>query len=315
MSEKTNWKRYSHKGEFKNSRYGQTRFSIYSGLLDELDARGGYYKNMSNSEYWKLRSQKNQNEVLKHSKEAEQIIKKRYRYFTIDLCKQYRDLINPFIKADGTIDIGALNKALTYDSNFKYKVNKLHTVIDEFCIRCGTEDAAAITKALENTYIDTIKSISSSFGVEPPIYLLSDTAIQNAVNARWANDGIPYSDRIWNNADQIKQKLSSTLTDSLMKGQSINKTLYQFKKITGNSTYNCARIIRTETIAAHTAAAIDGYKAFGVDELEVSSEPNCCEVCQGFNGKRFAVNQAVEGINAPPFHPFCKCAVIPVVDW
>lgn len=72
--------------------------------------------------------------------------------------------------------------------------------------------------------------------------------------------------------------------------------------------------MRTETLAIHNRASLDSYKAVGLEYLEILPEADACEVCQSMAGKMIPVEGAEEGANIPPFHPFCKCCVMPVVN-
>ncbi len=41
------------------------------------------------------------------------------------------------------------------------------------------------------------------------------------------------------------------------------------------------------------------------------TELKACHICQPFNGKIFKVSELVPALNAPPFHPNCRCTTVP----
>ena len=41
------------------------------------------------------------------------------------------------------------------------------------------------------------------------------------------------------------------------------------------------------------------------------TELKACQICQPFNGKIFKVSELVPALNAPPFHPNCRCTTVP----
>lgn len=45
--------------------------------------------------------------------------------------------------------------------------------------------------------------------------------------------------------------------------------------------------------------------------FEVITELKACKICQQFNGKIFKVSELVPALNAPPFHPNCRCTTVP----
>lgn len=52
----------------------------------------------------------------------------------------------------------------------------------------------------------------------------------------------------------------------------------------------------------------------GVEKYTFVANHDCCEKCAALNEKHFLVSEMKIGINAPPMHEGCKCAVAPWVD-
>lgn len=42
---------------------------------------------------------------------------------------------------------------------------------------------------------------------------------------------------------------------------------------------------------------------------EIITEPGCCDDCAARTGQFFNVDDYAQGVNAPPFHPNCRCGV------
>lgn len=72
--------------------------------------------------------------------------------------------------------------------------------------------------------------------------------------------------------------------------------------------------MRTETLAIHNRASLDSYEKLGLRLLEILPEADACPVCQDWAGKKVPLEDAEEGANIPPFHPFCRCCVMPVIE-
>ena len=57
------------------------------------------------------------------------------------------------------------------------------------------------------------------------------------------------------------------------------------------------------------------YEEAGLDEYEILSaqDERTCPICSKLNGKRFKLSEAEAGVNFPPLHSNCRCAVLGVI--
>ena len=71
-------------------------------------------------------------------------------------------------------------------------------------------------------------------------------------------------------------------------------------------------LIRTEMAHIQTQAAAQRYKDAGLKQFEVwaDEDERRCDVCGKLHQKRFFIG---EQSKMPPFHPLCRCCVIPVI--
>ena len=77
--------------------------------------------------------------------------------------------------------------------------------------------------------------------------------------------------------------------------------------------------MRTEIAHIQTVAAAQRYKDYGIAEYEIlgNDDDSCGNHgidCHKLDGKRFKYSEMITGVNAPPFHPNCKCSIIPVIN-
>ena len=61
---------------------------------------------------------------------------------------------------------------------------------------------------------------------------------------------------------------------------------------------------------------IESYEMDGVEKYEILSalDDKTCEICGELDGKIFLVENAVIGLNFPPFHAGCRCTTVPHYD-
>lgn len=74
------------------------------------------------------------------------------------------------------------------------------------------------------------------------------------------------------------------------------------------------RIFITECKARQTQVAGKSYQLQGYDEEKIVTRhsSHVCRFCAALDGDIVKIDEAVQGINVPPFHPNCCCNVIPV---
>jgi len=70
-------------------------------------------------------------------------------------------------------------------------------------------------------------------------------------------------------------------------------------------------IARTETARAQNTGYVEGLKELGVNKVEFSAYPGCCDICDLMDGKEYPIGRADDVI---PVHPNCRCALLPVVE-
>lgn len=74
--------------------------------------------------------------------------------------------------------------------------------------------------------------------------------------------------------------------------------------------YRTEMIARTETANAQSIGYLQGMDDIGVEKVEFSAYPGCCDICQGLDKDKYKVEDA-EGVI--PVHPNCRCAWLPVI--
>lgn len=148
-----------------------------------------------------------------------------------------------------------------------------------------------------------------------PVDLNSPVVSENAeavVNSVWCADGKYWSERVWEHKAQLQADLEQGLLDTIVRGvgpDELTKTLMK----DFNKEYNVANtLVRTELTHVYTRAAADRYSEAGCEFYEVLSAQSDDE-CYDMNGTVIRLSEMVEGDNAPPFHPNCRCTILPVI--
>lgn len=146
--------------------------------------------------------------------------------------------------------------------------------------------------------------------------------VNSIVNASFHN--ATFSNRIWQYHDLMKADLSKLLQTGLIQGKNPNVLAKELEKYyvgeeylkngKKGAVYNTQRLMRTELARVQTDAQKKSFEQNGFEKYMFIVNANCCDVCEGINGKIFNVKDLMPGENAPPMHPHCRCAIAPYED-
>ena len=133
----------------------------------------------------------------------------------------------------------------------------------------------------------------------------ADTIIYaNFNNATW-------SSRIWERQSELRDIVKKGVADTVLRGKGTNILINNLRKEFDISYGYARRLAVTESARVYSEAQKANYEANGVEEFEIMTELKACQICQPFNGKIFKVSELVPALNAPPFHPNCRCTTVP----
>jgi SPP1 gp7 family putative phage head morphogenesis protein len=109
------------------------------------------------------------------------------------------------------------------------------------------------------------------------------------------------------------EQIGTALADSLAVGLSAERAA----KLINNTVRNPKRaltIANTELNRAMSAATLERYKAYEVEKIEWAvSDP--CKLCAPNAGQVITMGGSFQtGVQQPPAHPNCRCALLPVID-
>lgn len=124
-------------------------------------------------------------------------------------------------------------------------------------------------------------------------------------------NGASWSSRVWERQNELRNIVKKGVADTVLRGKGTNVLINSLKKEFDVSYGYARRLAVTESARVYSEAQKSNYEANGVEEFEVMTELKACHICQPFNGKIFKVSELVPALNAPPFHPNCRCTTVP----
>jgi SPP1 gp7 family putative phage head morphogenesis protein len=160
---------------------------------------------------------------------------------------------------------------------------------------------AVYEQTLNKSYIDLNSSLRFGFA--------DKSKMEQVLKQNWA--GINYSERIWNNTTELAKAVETHIRDLVSLGKMPNNIKKQIMKDFNIGLYQSDRLIRTEAMHVFNEAAKDSYINSGVAQIQilVSSDERLCDECGGYADKIYPINSAP----ILPFHPNCRCCIIPIV--
>lgn len=117
-----------------------------------------------------------------------------------------------------------------------------------------------------------------------------------------------WSDRLWDNQDALRHELDRLLNRGIVQGINPRQLARELREKFETSIYNSERLLRTELGRLQIQVQEDSYKQADISQYEVVVEPDGCDYCQSFDGKVFDVEDMEVSVNAPIFHPNCRCS-------
>lgn len=118
--------------------------------------------------------------------------------------------------------------------------------------------------------------------------------------------------------ETMDQQISRILAQGIAEGQNPAQIARNISNRVNNIGIHRARVMaRTETIATHAEATLNGFEEAGIEGVEVEAEfatagdARVCPQCEALEGNVYPMDRA-RGII--PVHPNCRCAFIPVVQ-
>ena len=256
--------------------------------------------------YW-LKRIETQSEIL-NNKTSEETIAQLVKYYQDALSKTQVEVERLYDKINKSgepriVDLYQYNRYYEFQTKLANRLRNL-----------GAREQKILGNQFKNFYnevqliitTDSPSTISNSF--------VQVGRAEEVLKSIWCADGKNWSDRVWNHQGLLQTSIEKGLIDAVVRGVAKDKVVDDLKHAFNVSMSNADRLVRTELNYVQNQAAIDRYKAAGLEYYEILSSQADDETCGPENGKVYRLDQMQVGVNCPPFHPNCKCTIIPVLE-
>ncbi len=179
----------------------------------------------------------------------------------------------------------------------------------------GVDDE--LTDTLKSFYADERERMAYetqlAHGEFEQIATTDEKRIERVLKTPWATDGKDFSSRLWTNREQLVGTLQAEITRALITGDDSASVGKAIAKKLNASLYAASRVAQTEITRVTTESDKDTFAEMDVEEVEVvgTLDLHTCGTCGDMDSKHMTRDEAVVGITAPPFHPNCRCQLVP----
>ncbi len=265
--------------------------------------------------YWKERMAKSQERISNKSlRQIQAQLKKYYKQAAKRCIADFESTYNKLVatveagKQPTPADLYRLDKYWEAQAQLKRELQKL-----------GDKEIKLLSAVFETNFFEIYYSVVLP-GVEDGHFNTVDTSVvQQIINHIWCADGKSWSQRVWDNTELLADTLNEQLIHCVATGKKTTELKKLLQERFGVSYSRANTLARTEIAHIQTQAAKQRYQDYGLTEYEIlgNDDDSCGNHsvdCHEMDGKKFLYAEMVIGKNAPPFHPNCKCCIVPVVE-
>ena len=177
-----------------------------------------------------------------------------------------------------------------------------------------------LIKNYEDTYYHSLYEISKGLNLKTSFATLDKNKINQVITKPWLKDGKNFSDRIWQDKEQLINTLRTKITQSFITGSTLDEAVEDISKFVSdkikNKEYVARRLLETESAAYASKAQIEAFKSIDVEKYEIVAtlDLHTSEICQEMDGKVFKLSDQEVGVTVPPFHTHCRTVIAPYFD-
>ena len=177
-----------------------------------------------------------------------------------------------------------------------------------------------LIKNYEDTYYHSLYEISKGLNLKTSFATLDKNKINQVITKPWLKDGKNFSDRIWQDKEQLINTLRTKITQSFITGSTLDEAVEDISKFVSdkikNKEYVARRLLETESAAYASKAQIEAFKSIGVEQYEIVAtlDLHTSEICQEMDKKVFNISDQEIGVTVPPFHSHCRTVIAPYFD-
>ena len=259
-----------------------------------------------NKKWWRERAASTQDNLTK----------KNVKETNKQLIKYYQQSMNSVISSfEATLDklIATMEDDRDITPADLYKLDRyweMQGQLKKELQKLGDKQAELLSKRFTEQYLDIYKAMALQG--ESFFNVVDAEMAQQMINQIWCADGNTWSQRVWTNMDKLQDALNNGLIECVVTGKKSSELKQKLIKEFGVAYHRADSLVRTEMAHIQTQAAQQRYKEYGVKRVEVlvDVDDRTCPICAKHEGEIISVHEQMP----VPFHPRCRCCIVPVIE-
>lgn len=254
---------------------------------------------MTNSEYWEKRIASATWKTYNSMEEKNQELLE----FYVDASKAVKEELYTLAEKysrDGVLTLTEMHK--------QGRLTRLNRQYEKIVKDLGQKVQDAAEENMEKGFNEVYKSSGMDPAVE--FAMPNKKLMQKLLNEPWRGD--VFSGRLWKNQKRLAVGLNDLLLKGLQQGKTPTEIAVSLHNLMGKSFNDCHRLVRTESMHYLNSATLQRYRDEGVEYVQVwaAEDERTCDTCGSYHEKIYPIEQCP----TLPFHPNCRCTILPVTD-
>lgn len=224
--------------------------------------------------------------------------------FYVDASEQIKKelyLIAEKHSKDGVLSLSEMHR--------KNRLTNLNQKFQDIIEDLGHKTEKSAKKNMQDGFKAVYKNIAVGMGDED-FSMPNKKLMEKLLNEPWRGES--FSSRLWKNQKKLAIGLNDLLLTGLQQGKTATEIAVSLHNFMGQGFNECHRLVRTETMHYLNDATLRRYKDAGVEYVQIwaAEDERTCDECSKYHGKIYPIDKCPH----VPFHPNCRCTIIPVTD-
>lgn len=252
------------------------------------------------SEYWEKRIAAGTWKIYNSLEERNRDLLDFYIDASEQVKKELYSIAEKYSK-DGVLSLSEMHKQNRLTALSK----KFEGIIEDL----GHKTEKSAKKNMQNGFKAVYENTAVGMGDED-FSMPNKKLMEKLLQEPWRGDS--FSGRLWKNQKKLAVGLNDLLLTGLQQGKTATEIAVSLHNFMGQGFNECHRLVRTETMHYLNDATLRRYKDAGVEYVQIwaAEDERTCDECSKYHGKIYPIDKCPH----VPFHPNCRCTIIPVTD-
>lgn len=202
---------------------------------------------------------------------------------------------------DGVLSLSDMHK--------QNRLTNLNKKFQDIIEELGHKTEKTVWKNMQEGFKTVYKDTAHGMG-DADFSMPNKKLMEKLLNEPWRGDNFP--GRFWKNQKRLAVGLNDLLLTGLQQGKTVTEIAVSLHNFMGNGFNECHRLVRTETMHYLNDATMQRYKDAGVEYVQIcaAEDERTCDECGKEHDKIYPIGKCPH----VPFHPNCRCTIIPCFD-